>query len=84
MSLKKEEYYGPEDFFIGNRVTIFGRDCLIHDCDAATRDFYLNAFQSPMNPIALKKARPNITYNPTPQYNGYGTPEDSLGSVYSL
>jgi hypothetical protein len=36
--------------------------------------------------IALKlaKARPNVTYQAIPAYNGYGTPEDSLGSVYAL
>lgn len=25
-----------------------------------------------------------VTYQPVPTYNGYGTPEDSLGSVHSL
>ncbi len=35
-------------------------------------------------PIMLKKARPNIMYQPLTQYNGYGTEEDSLGSVHSL
>lgn len=37
MSLKKEEYYTPEDLLIGNRINIFGRDCMIYDVDAATR-----------------------------------------------
>ena len=37
-----------------------------------------------MNPIQLRKPRPNIMYNPVPPYNGYGTEEDSLGSVHSL
>lgn len=40
MSLKKEEFYGPEDFLIGNRVIVFGRDCMVYDCDESTRDFY--------------------------------------------
>lgn len=84
MSLKKEEFYGPEDFLIGNRVNVFGRDCLIYDCDAATRQFYKQTFDQDMNPIQLKKPRANIVYQPVPPYNGYGTPEDSLGSVYSL
>jgi len=34
--------------------------------------------------VPLKKARPNITYQPVPPYNGYGNEQDSLGSVYSL
>jgi hypothetical protein len=37
MSLKKEEFYTPEDLLIGNRVNIFGRECLIYDVDATTK-----------------------------------------------
>lgn len=37
-----------------------------------------------VRPILLSKARPNIMYQPVPKYNGYGTEEDSLGSVYQL
>ena len=37
-----------------------------------------------MQPIQLRKPRANIVHQPVPPYNGYGTPEDSLGSVYSL
>lgn len=40
MSLKKEEFYGPEDLLIGQRMNIFGRDCLIYDADAYTMQFY--------------------------------------------
>ena len=32
----------------------------------------------------LAKGRKNVTYQAVPSYNGYGSPEDSLGSVYSL
>jgi len=34
--------------------------------------------------VKLAKPRPNVTYQALPAYNGYGTPEDSLGSVYAL
>lgn len=37
-----------------------------------------------MIPIQLKKARPNLVYQPMPKHTGYGTEEDSLGSIYSL
>jgi hypothetical protein len=33
MSLKKEEFYGPEDLICGNTVRIYSRDCLIYNCD---------------------------------------------------
>ncbi len=84
MSLKKEEYYAPQDLLIGTRVNIFGRDCLIYDVDQFTRDWYKAVFDQDMNPIQIRKPRGNYVYQPVPPYNGYGTPEDSLGSVHSL
>ena len=36
------------------------------------------------SPVKLAKGRKNVTYQAVPAYNGYGSPEDSLGSVYSL
>jgi hypothetical protein len=84
MSLKKEEYYTPEDLLIGKRVNIFSRDCMIYDCDEFTKKWYKDNYNTDMIPIVLKKAKPNIMYQAVPGYNGYGTEEDSLGSVYSL
>ena len=37
MSLKKEDYYAPIDLRCGGRIIIYGRDCLIYDCDDFTR-----------------------------------------------
>jgi hypothetical protein len=84
MSLKKEEYYAPEDLLIGKKINIFGRETMIYDCDEFTKDWYKQNFDHDMIPIQLRKPRPNSMYNPLPAYNGYGTEEDSLGSVYSL
>jgi hypothetical protein len=84
MSLRTEEYYQPADLLVGNQVHIFGRDCMIYDCDAFTRDWFQEILGIRMDPIPLKKARPNVMYQAVPPYNGYGTAEDSLGSVYSL
>ena len=84
MSLRKEEFYMPEDLITGRRLNIYGRDCLIYDADQVTKDYYRAVYGIDQVPIQLKKGRPNIMYNPVPPYNGYGTVEDSLGSVYSL
>ncbi len=84
MSLRTEEYYQPADLVTGNHVHIFGRDCLIYDCDAFTRDWFSEILGIRMDAIPLKKARPNVMYNPVPPHNGYGTAEDSLGYCYNL
>ena len=57
---------------------------MIYDCDDNTRQWYKQSYDQDMNPIQLKKPRPNIMYQPVPPYNGYGTVEDSMGSVHSL
>jgi hypothetical protein len=44
MSLKKEEFYAPEDLVCGGRVNIFGRDFMIHDVDEHTRKWYKAKF----------------------------------------
>ena len=51
MSLKKEEYYMPEDLTIGQRINIFGRECLIYDCDAFTKGWYKEKFDIDMIPL---------------------------------
>ena len=84
MSLKEEEYYGPSDFMCGKKVTIYGRECLIFDCDAFTKEWYQRNMGLDQVPLKLAKPRPQVTYQPVPAYNGYGSPEDSLGSVYAL
>lgn len=84
MSLRKEEFYMPEDLLIGKTVIIYGRSIMIYDCDDYTRDWYKNNLGIDMVGIQLKKGAPNLMYEAIPPYNGYGKIEDSLGSVYSL
>jgi hypothetical protein len=84
MSLRTQEFYTPEDLVVGNRVNIFSRDCLIYDCDEFTKAWFKSHYDLDIVPIQLRKPRPNVMYQAVPGYNGYGTPEDSLGSVYSL
>ena len=84
MSLKEETYYGPSDLKCGNSVVIYGRSCLIYDCDEFTKAWYIANMGLTQTPVKLAKARPNVTYQAIPSYNGYGSPEDSLGSVLAL
>jgi len=84
MSLTKEDFYGPVDLFCGNKIIIYGRECLIYDCDIFTKDWYVSNMGMDQKPLKLAKGRPQVTYQAVPPYNGYGSPEDSLGSVFSL
>lgn len=83
-SLKKEDYYMPEDIVVGKTINIYGRECLVFDCDEFTKQFYKDVYGVDVQPIQLRKPMPNVQYAPIPKYNGFGTEEDSLGSVYSL
>lgn len=40
MTLKKEEFFTPQDFVCGRYVTLYSRECLIYDCDDLTRNWY--------------------------------------------
>ena len=40
MSLKKEEFYCPEDFASGETINVFGRECQIYDADDFTKAYY--------------------------------------------
>lgn len=38
--IPKSLCYKPEDLRLGSYINVHGRDFLIHDCDAATREWY--------------------------------------------
>eukprot|EP01015_Nassula_variabilis_P010660 TRINITY_DN1860_c0_g1_i4.p1 TRINITY_DN1860_c0_g1~~TRINITY_DN1860_c0_g1_i4.p1 ORF type:complete len:571 (+),score=145.12 TRINITY_DN1860_c0_g1_i4:66-1778(+) len=83
MSQVKEEYYTPIDLRCGNTVTIYGRECVIFDCDEFTKNWYIKMGVDQV-PIVLKTEKQKKFWQPIPPYNGYGTEEDSLGSVKGL
>ena len=62
MSLKNEEFYGPADLLCGKKVQIYGRECLIYDCDDFTKNWYGGMMGISQHPIKLAKARPAVTY----------------------
>lgn len=82
--MREEDFYKPEDFHVGMRITIYGRDCLIYDCDAFTRQWYAAHLNREQKAVALKTPPPTLQYQSVPPATGYGSPEDSLGSVIAL
>jgi len=63
----------PADLHCGGQVRIFGRDCLIYNCDDYTKAWYAHHLGFTQVPIALKKAAPHLQYQAVPRHNGYGT-----------
>lgn len=84
MSMRTEEHYQPADIKCGDQITIFGRNCLIYNCDDYTKQWYEHHLGQTQVPVPLRKAPPSVQYQAVPKYNGYGTEEDSMGSVIAL
>lgn len=84
MSMRQEEYNQPCDLKCGDTITIFGRTCLIYNCDDHTKAWYAINLNYEQVPVPLKKPTPNVQYQAVPKHTGYGTEEDSMNSVVSL
>jgi len=84
MSLKKEDYYLPSDLIVGNVIKVYGRDILLIACDAYTTQWFIDNHGIEQVPLKMKAPKKNLKYQPTPKFNGYGTEEDSMGSVKAL
>ena len=84
MSLKQEDYYFPADISCGTPIKIYGRDCMVFDCDGFTKAWYQQELGMTQTPVQLPTSAPTVQYQPVPGYNGYGNEKDSMGSVISL
>lgn len=84
MSLRTEDYYQPADLACGGSFVVYGRNCLIYDCDDFTKQWYAKNLGMNQTPVTLKKASPNLVYQAVPAHTGYGTEEDSMNGVLSL
>lgn len=84
MSLREQDFYTPEDLRCGTEVVVFGRTCQIYDCDAHTHAWYKQNLGYDQQSVAVKGGNKSLTYKQIPPYMGYGTEEDSMGSVISL
>lgn len=81
-----EEYFSDADLITGTTIQLFGRDLFLFDCDAYTRDYYLKTYGKEQATFEKGHTEGDGKVVPAraveyPPYNGYGTEEDSLGSV---
>ncbi|KAH8077112.1 alpha-tubulin binding protein [Aureococcus anophagefferens] len=79
------EYYHWRDLVLGKPVVVFNRNLLLIDADPYTVDHY-NAVKPLGRPIAVdaSRFRDDLVQTPVPPFNGFGSEEDSLRSVYSI
>jgi hypothetical protein len=57
---------------------------LIYDADDFTKQWYKENLGVTQVPVALRKPAPDVFYQAIPPSTGYGTDEDSMGSVIAL
>ncbi|KAL4426705.1 hypothetical protein ABPG77_004761 [Micractinium sp. CCAP 211/92] len=79
--------YAPTDLRIGATVAILGRQFLIYDCDAATRQWYterLGFSPEQLAPIDISEPEPQRPVHAPPPHTGVGSPEDSLQNCLRL
>jgi len=63
---------------------VFGRECIIYNCDDFTKKWYKDNYGIDQVPLEIKKESSQKYEHKVPPYNGFGSEEDSLGSVFSL
>jgi len=81
------QYYTEEDFRIGGTVQVYGRKLDICGCDVFTKNFYLSNLgftEEDFPAFNMTDSEPAIPQMKPPEYKGYGTEEDSLGSFLYL
>jgi hypothetical protein len=81
---KSSEFVMGHEFRVGETIVLAGNQFYIYDCDGFSRDYFrqLGMEQGPARDVHLPdRAVPRA---PTPPYTGYGSWDDSMGSVTHL
>jgi len=81
------QYYTEEDFKVGSEITVFSRNLFIAGCDAFTKNFYMENYgltDADFPFLSMDDPVQEVPEMKPPEYNGFGTEEDSLGSFLYL
>ncbi|OQS03384.1 RIB72 protein [Thraustotheca clavata] len=80
-----EAYYNESDLFVGAVINVYSRAIKLVDADDYTRKYYQEAWNLELKPpIYTPPPKNDKKKPPPPPYIGYGTEEDSMGSVTHL
>ncbi|KAF4757138.1 EF-hand domain (C-terminal) containing [Perkinsus olseni] len=77
-------YYKVDDLYVGQTIRLVNNDLFIYDADAFTREYFkrIGIDLAPKRDVRLPEKV--VPRPPTPPYTGYGSWDDSLGSVLNL
>jgi Ca2+-binding EF-hand superfamily protein len=82
---KRSEYVNGQDFYVGLRLRLMNSEFFIYDADDFTRSYFKEAMGIELDPkVDVQLPERTVPRAPTPPYTGYGTWEDSMGSVTHL
>lgn len=73
------------DLSCGTTLHVYGRNLVLYDCDAFTKQYYQTEFniEQHIEPLQSGRHHHHIPI-PYPPYNGFGSEEDSIRSCQSL
>jgi len=78
-------HYSPKDIIVGETIDVWSREVKVVDCDDFTRQWYRQAENFEQPPPCYHEERELVLpKNKPPPWDGYGTPEDSMGSCTHL
>eukprot|EP01135_Chromosphaera_perkinsii_P012113 Nk52_evm51s2579 gene=Nk52_evmTU51s2579 len=79
------EYYTDRNLVIGGVINVYGRHIILCDMDDFTRNYYNSKYGlTNFEPIDTAGRAPEPRVIEFPEYNGFGSEQDSLGSCISL
>lgn len=82
---RPDEYVRIQDFFVGQNMRLCNNDFFIYDADPSTRKYFEEHMGCPLEQkLDVRLPERELPRPPTPPYTGYGSWDDSMGSVVNL